>query len=775
MTTISSIDARYAQDQIGIASQTLKASVSNLATGSRADANVADLSVGTVLAARVGTLRVTVGNAGQAKSLLETAKGALNTILNLLQKQKNLAVKAADDSLSDNERGFLNQEFQAIVSEVDRIATNANFNGKALLDGSISGVASLSSASGETVENYTLIQAADYELSDGGSIGTGLLNTTKGTAFNIIDTTNVGTTRAETTLQFVGTAGLGANASLSVGGQAITFSWADAGSAAQNAEAAADAFVAAARASTNATIRSITYDHIGGGAIVVRGAETGTGANAISFNLTNDGGDGAATGLLLDATTLGGDNIQSADGGGGAAETFSSIATAANVVLGADRTAASATYDENLEGALTNFTATFVPSGPAGTSTNSVIFNVEINGNVYTSQPVYLTGTSGYNNNGNIIKSGQVITFYDLTGPVDSSGELTDNAFSLTVSGTDYTIAGTTILTVQDDLNTLAENLETQLGEVVITQDRNISTPVTSTTDPDITTAAGTFLDGIEGYQISGNTKGDIIIRSDAFSSDGSHGSLGNFTFNRSTGILTTTVDGVEYSADLTSTADTTVTTGRGYYDTGTAYATATGTFVTDGTIVLATADTTDGREIRIDLDTNVNGGNDLTVIVNSDDDEATFESAFNQVFGVSDNESLSFQVGAASTDTIGVSIGSAKTVSLYKDDDGVAQTLDIATSESAIAAGDVLDNAIRNVISIISDVSARITAFDSSIQNNQASIQNADAARSKLLDTDYTAESTRFAESRVRVDAATAVLAQVNTRIQNLLRLLQQ
>ena len=74
-----------------------------------------------------------------------------------------------------------------------------------------------------------------------------------------------------------------------------------------------------------------------------------------------------------------------------------------------------------------------------------------------------------------------------------------------------------------------------------------------------------------------------------------------------------------------------------------------------------------------------------------------------------------------------------------------------------------------------IADVDAAISTFDSAIANNAASIQNSDAARAVLLDTDYAEESTLFAESRVKVDAASAVLAQINARIQNLLQLLQQ
>ena len=97
-----------------------------------------------------------------------------------------------------------------------------------------------------------------------------------------------------------------------------------------------------------------------------------------------------------------------------------------------------------------------------------------------------------------------------------------------------------------------------------------------------------------------------------------------------------------------------------------------------------------------------------------------------------------------------------------------------MTTLANAQAASNVLDNAINTNISLIAEIEATITRFDSAIENNLTSIQNADAARSNLLDTDFSAESTNFAENTVRQDAAVSVLAQLNQRIQNLLQLLR-
>ncbi len=756
MTTITSIDAQFTQAQIRKSSTGISESAANLSSGEKLNANVADLSVGTVLRTRVATLRTTVINAGQAKSLLSTAKGALETVGNLLQQQKSLAVKAADDSLTSNERGFLNQEFQAITAEIDRIAENTNFNGKSLIDGSISGQAALNSTTSEATENYSLLATTDLRL--GGVVASGNLDSdvSATTGFDAVSFTsgqNVGIERTSASLVFTAGATAGA-ATITVAGQAIAFT-----AVASNATASATAFVTAARAdqvANDTNLRSLVFIDNGNGTVTVKGSDTGTGSDALTLNYSSTA---ANVTVFLDGTDI----------DGAATALNANAGVQGTVRSSAGVTANEATINENLLGGLSNFSATVNTDGDIFTAS----FTVEVNGTTYTSQPVYLLD----NGANQILQADQVITFTDPNGPVDGGGVLTDNSFNLVVD-TDTTIAGNTTQAVQASLSTFADGLETQLAGAVFTQDRNpnLATTQNSSGNAIIDNAAGTVLAGIRGYDdnaVGSDVQGDVIFRTDGFGSDtnGSIGSVGSFSFNKDTGILTTTVDGVTYSADLSSTADTTGTTGQGYLSGGTAFDTDTGVFTTTGgTIVLATSDTTDGREIRIALG-NVDAA---TTQIITDDAETEFANAFNSLFGVAANDSLSFQVGVASTDSIGVSINSAKTAALFKDDDGVTQSLSITTLADAQAASNVLDNAINTNISLIAEIDATITRFDSAIENNLTSIQNADAARSGLLDTDFSQESTTFAENTVRQDAAVSVLAQLNQRIQNLLQLLR-
>lgn len=134
----TNIGAYYAQMNIGKASTSASLSIARLSSGSRivrAADDVAALSAGTSLQTNVTTLRTALLNTSQGSSLLQVADGALGQITDILQRQKAIAVQAGSGSLSDAERSFLNQEFQNLTEEIDRLATQTNFNGVNLLDG----------------------------------------------------------------------------------------------------------------------------------------------------------------------------------------------------------------------------------------------------------------------------------------------------------------------------------------------------------------------------------------------------------------------------------------------------------------------------------------------------------------------------------------------------------------------------------------------------------------------------------------------------------------
>jgi flagellin len=134
----TNIAAMAAQGNIGRASNMAGSSIARLSSGNRivrASDDVAAMSAGTSLRTSVTTLKMALINTSQGSSLLQVADGALAQVTDILQRQKAIAVQAGSGSLTASERTFLNQEFQNLTQEAQRLAEKTNFNGVSLLDG----------------------------------------------------------------------------------------------------------------------------------------------------------------------------------------------------------------------------------------------------------------------------------------------------------------------------------------------------------------------------------------------------------------------------------------------------------------------------------------------------------------------------------------------------------------------------------------------------------------------------------------------------------------
>jgi flagellin len=110
-------------------------SLAKLSSGSRivkASDDAASLAVGTKIKADVTALKQAQVNASQASSVLQVADGGLAQTTDILMRMKALGVQAQSGSVSDNERGFLDKEFQALASQIDAIADQTKFNGNTL-------------------------------------------------------------------------------------------------------------------------------------------------------------------------------------------------------------------------------------------------------------------------------------------------------------------------------------------------------------------------------------------------------------------------------------------------------------------------------------------------------------------------------------------------------------------------------------------------------------------------------------------------------------------
>ncbi|MEQ2527513.1 flagellin [Bacillaceae bacterium CLA-AA-H227] len=105
----------------------------------RAGDNAAGLAISEKMRGQIRGLDQAATNAQDGISLIQTAEGALNETSDILQRMRELAVQAANDTNITQDRDAIQAEVDALASEISRIASTTQFNKQTLLDGSFTG------------------------------------------------------------------------------------------------------------------------------------------------------------------------------------------------------------------------------------------------------------------------------------------------------------------------------------------------------------------------------------------------------------------------------------------------------------------------------------------------------------------------------------------------------------------------------------------------------------------------------------------------------------
>ena len=134
----------------------LSKSLERLSSGykiNHAKDNAAGLAMSRRMNAQLKGLSVAGDNANDGISIVEIADGAMSEVHDILQRMNELAVKACNGTLSDDDRSMIDEELQALKDEVERIGETTQFNGQNLLDGSYD-LKGYSNASEVSVDYY---------------------------------------------------------------------------------------------------------------------------------------------------------------------------------------------------------------------------------------------------------------------------------------------------------------------------------------------------------------------------------------------------------------------------------------------------------------------------------------------------------------------------------------------------------------------------------------------------------------------------------------------
>ncbi len=136
--------AMNAARNLGVSYNNLSTSVARLSSGLRINSaadDAAGLAVREMMRTDIQVLNQGVRNANDAMSLIQTADGALSVTDEKLTRMKELAEQAATGTYTGAQRLIMDSEYQAMASEITRIAMATDFNGVKLLNGSLSGSA----------------------------------------------------------------------------------------------------------------------------------------------------------------------------------------------------------------------------------------------------------------------------------------------------------------------------------------------------------------------------------------------------------------------------------------------------------------------------------------------------------------------------------------------------------------------------------------------------------------------------------------------------------
>ena len=117
----------------------LGTAMEQLSTGKKINSagdNAAGLAISTRMSSQIRGLDAAIRNANDAISMVNTAEGALDEITAMLQRMRELAVQAGTGTTDSSDRTYLNSEFVALRTEIDRIVDNTQWNGRNILDGS---------------------------------------------------------------------------------------------------------------------------------------------------------------------------------------------------------------------------------------------------------------------------------------------------------------------------------------------------------------------------------------------------------------------------------------------------------------------------------------------------------------------------------------------------------------------------------------------------------------------------------------------------------------
>jgi len=138
----TNVNASIAQNALVRNERQMNTAMERLSTGQRINSaadDAAGLAISSRMTSQIRGLDVGIRNANDAISMISTADGALIEVSNMLQRMRELALQASNGTTTSADRDYLNSEYANLLTEIDRIADNTQWNGGNILDGTANG------------------------------------------------------------------------------------------------------------------------------------------------------------------------------------------------------------------------------------------------------------------------------------------------------------------------------------------------------------------------------------------------------------------------------------------------------------------------------------------------------------------------------------------------------------------------------------------------------------------------------------------------------------
>ena len=730
MTVINTnISALTAQAGQRTAQMSLSAAMERLSTGQRINSakdDAAGLAIATRMTSDVRGLTVAMRNANDGISLAQTAESAMGEVTNMLQRMRELAVQAANGTITGDDRKALQAEVKQLTSEIDNVGSRTNFNGIKLLDGSAKGLKlQTGSRAGETV-GFGIGSTRAADLGTGASAALSATGAFAATASNLtanesliagdllINSVNIGPSSAnddnlssgEKTASAIAkvaainraTAESGVSAVVGktvMSGTAMTAA-AVTGTVTINGKATAT-IVTTTSAAANRTLMKDAINAISG-QTGVKAFDTGDDNAGIRL----EAADGRNVIVSLQTLTAATTGLKA----GAQSGTYNLVSENGNPVVisssGAGRVSRSGlqvgTYERGVSAVATDARAVSATAA-AAFSLNSG--DLKINGFAIRGA-VAVDDTFSDSSALSSKKAGSAIAISAAINASTADTGVTAKANSLTLDGAaPTTVIGTTATA------TLAVNGV----QVSITLDQNATAQATR---ENVAREINKYT-GLTGVEASDNGKGGLSLtaadgRNIAVAFDSVHAaSAANF------GLGSVTVRGTNAAYTVVGLADTTDFSA----DTvNTAY---------------ATISLTSSKGIDV--------------------------AAGSLSYAASSNFSkLGFEENKYGSDEGGLKVAD----------------IDLLTQDGAAAALGAIDEALSSVSLDRANLGAVQNRLEATVNNLSSNSTNLVSSRSRIQDADFAAETTNLAKSQVLSQAAQAMLAQANQSQQNVLQLLR-